>query len=472
MNPMIYPTSDTAALLGKPAFAPISLAAGEDMAVFAPFEVLLGSDLATHLRIAMSGPAVPADTPPTIELLAQEPNALGGDPTKVDPRTATSVGTAVALSGGLSPVAARAFFTPPYTDNVYLLTVLVDVPDTRLWLRIGNATGIARDFVWVVADKAEKTRQPWMHIEPAVVALQTVTNQTVRRELRIANRGTGDLVVDGLSPGFPDGPYESAVTPETLTIGPNSSGVLRLELAAGTQAVAPQTIPQQVDCNDPGPFGAAGHNRDVALSLGVEMGGPRFRPPPDEFSPKRGPHSNDETGEPGCRVTLSGSNFDGPDLAVLFDEVDASGWIMRHSPSEIEVAVPPMTAPREVHITVRVNGLAAVSEEEFAVVPQPVVDEFEGMRFANMLDPSNTEFTILGSNFVTDVEGRVGAALSFPSVSDGFIRLDILTFTNTRMRVKFPQVPNFHRFIGETGFVVVTRSDDGRGELEFFLEGL
>lgn len=467
----IYPTGDTWELLDKPAFAPIHLAAGEGMAVFAPLEVLVGLSPATHLRLAVSGTEVPVGAQPTIELLALEPGALGGDPRTVDPNTATSPEAAVALSGGISPVAARAYFTPPYISNVYLLTVAIDVPETKLWIKITNTTGTPRDFVWVVSDVEPQTRQPWICADPAAVAFTPETGQTVRQELRIANRGTGDLVVEGLTPGFPAGAYTAAVAPLPLRIPPNALATLGMELTAGNQPVPSQTIPQHISSNDPGPFGAPGHVGDIDLALSVSVGQPRFRPPPNEFAPQRGPHHPFDSDMPGCEVTLFGSNFDGPGLSVAFGEVDSTDWIMSQTATEIHVQVPPMDAPRGVPITVQVRGVTIVTKEEFWVVPQPLIDEIDGMRWSAALDPSLTEFTIVGSNFITDVEDRITASLSFP-VPDGLIWFDILQSSNTRLRVRFPQVPNHFRFIGKTGTIAVNRSDDGRGEYEFFLEGL
>lgn len=276
----IYPDVDTAALLGKPALAPINLAAGEEMAVFAPLAALIGPGSAMHLRIAVSGSPVPAGAQPTIELLAQEPDAFGGDPRKIDPNVAINLATAVPISGGLAPVAARAHFTPPYTDNVYRLTVVIDVAGTKLWIRITNTTGIARDFVWVVADNEAETRQPWIHATlgnavPANIAFEAVTGETrTAQPIAITNRGTGPMTVPTVAPPL-GAPYSLTGLPAVL--GPNPAAPAQVRISFHAPGDPGQIPPASfsfvtADKLDPGPFGP-GHNNAFSLSA-------RAVPPP------------------------------------------------------------------------------------------------------------------------------------------------------------------------------------------------
>src|SRR5262245_49050647 len=124
----IYPDAATAALLGKPANAPITLMATEAMRSFVPLashvgpDPGLGSVPTTFTRISVSSP--PALTVhPKIELLAHDPNRPDGSPPPpLDPNTAVSVGTGVTLFDDVNGTgAALAYFSPPFLDNVYLL---------------------------------------------------------------------------------------------------------------------------------------------------------------------------------------------------------------------------------------------------------------------------------------------------------------------------------------------------------------
>jgi hypothetical protein len=197
---------------------------------------------------------------------------------------------------------------------------------------------------------------------------------------------------------------------------------------------------------------------------------PAFVPPPNQFSPKRGSHANDEIDLPGREVTLFGTGFDAGDLSVKFGEVEATSIISRTS-TEIRVNVPAMEGPRAVQITVRTGGGTTTSDEEFRVSPLPIVEELNGMQFADMVDPSLTTFRILGLHFIAEVGDTVDARCVFPELAE-FIRLDVLSVNTTVIRVQWPVVPNHHRFIGVQAFMEVERSDGGFGQLEFEIKGL
>ena len=197
---------------------------------------------------------------------------------------------------------------------------------------------------------------------------------------------------------------------------------------------------------------------------------PAFVPPPNQFSPKRGPHANDEIDLLGCEVTLFGTGFDAGDLSVKFGEVEATSIISRTS-TEIRVNVPAMEGPRAVQITVRTGGGTTTSDEEFRVSPLPIVEELNGMQFADMVDPSLTTFRILGLHFIAEDGDTVDARCVFPELAE-FIRLDVLSVKTTVISVQWPDVPNHHRFIGVQAFMKVERSDGGLGQLEFEIKGL
>jgi probable HAF family extracellular repeat protein len=143
--------------------------------------------------------------------------------------------------------------------------------DAQLRIRITNKTEADRDFVWVVADNEDESRQPWIHATPPSISFDVLAGQTAQRDLKITNRGTGRLRVSDLDPGFPaGGPNELDVFPLPLRLAPNHTSTLRFEFHAQDE-LKDITIPQHLLSDDPGPFGGQGHNRDFVLGIRVRF---------------------------------------------------------------------------------------------------------------------------------------------------------------------------------------------------------
>lgn len=274
----IYPDAPTAQLLAKPPGSPIRLAANEAMSTYVELANNVGPDpvqgnLPTcFIRIAVSGTPVPPTMQPRFELLAHDPTTPGGSPPPpLDPNAATSIVNAVALSDDVNVGAARAYFSPPFTDNVYLLKVTIEIAGTRLWLRITNTTGSDRQFVWVVADSDGDAQQPWIHTTPAAVAFKSLGGAVPAQPVVISNRGTGPCAVGATGPALA-APYTLSGLP--VMVGPNPARPPTVMVGFNAPAV-PGDIAAQVlefvtsSKPDPGPFDSNGHNNRLTLSAHV-----------------------------------------------------------------------------------------------------------------------------------------------------------------------------------------------------------
>jgi N-acetylneuraminic acid mutarotase len=239
---------------------------------------MMGNVPTMFIRVAVSG--LPRPVPPKFELLAHDPDRPGGSPAPpLDPNIAVSLATAVVLYDDVNSTgAALAYFLPPFRDNVYLLKVVIEIPGTRLWIRITNTTETnrhderPRSFVWVVADGDDDARQPWIHATfhgaaPADVRFNAVVGQTpaeTAQPVEINNFGTGQLSVGDVTPVLTS-PYAMSGLP--LTLGPNASATITVGFNAITPGdTAPTVFSFVTDNNsDPGPFGR-GHNNQLILS--------------------------------------------------------------------------------------------------------------------------------------------------------------------------------------------------------------
>ena len=286
MSFSIYPDADTATLLGKPVWVPISLGPGEAMRRFVPLaehvgpDPLMGNVPTTFIRIAMSGG--PQVVRPKFELLAHDPDRHGGSAAPpLDPDIAVSPDQdiAVALHDNVNnTIAALAYFSPPFRDNVYLLKVAMEIPGTRLWIRITNTArnsaiddGV-RSFVWAVADGDADALQPWIHVTfhgrvPADIRFNATVGQTpaqTAQPVEINNFGTGPFTLSDVAPALTL-PYTISGLP--LTLGPSASAKVTVGFNAITSGdLAPVVFSFVTTRNrDPGPFGP-GHNNQFILS--------------------------------------------------------------------------------------------------------------------------------------------------------------------------------------------------------------
>jgi hypothetical protein len=408
---IIYPDVATATLLGKPISTPVHLADSETMSAFVPLASLVGPDPSegnvptTFIRVSMSGPPAPTDKQPKIELLAHDPNKPGGPARPIDPNTAITVVSGIGLRDDVNTAdAALAYFSPPFLHNVYLLKVVIEIPGTKLWIKITNTTGTDRNFVWVVADNDADTRQPWVHATyrdavPADIKFNAFVGQTsaeTAQPIEISNRGTGAVTVSDVTPAIA-APYTISGLP--VTLGPNPSTPATVTVGFNAPST-PGDIPAAAfgfitsDKTDPGPFGA-GHNDQFILSAHTHtrLPPPSFAPSPHQFDPKRG--------QPGLKAVLFGTNFDLRPVSVSFGTVAAP--IFGVSSSELLVNVPPMP-PGPVNITVMTSTGSVTSDDDFTVLPEaapafaPSPNQF-GPKFGSV----GSGVTLSGSNFFTVV---------------------------------------------------------------------
>lgn len=283
----VYPDAATAALLAKPEHAPIALETDEVMRSFVPLADHVGPDPAlgnvatTFIRIALSGIDVP-DRLPTVELIAHDPDRPGGSPAqKVNPNIANNIASAVTLHDDVNSTgAALAYFSPPFDQHVWLLKVVIEIPGTRLWVRITNDANSDPDaepvhLVWVVADNDEETRRPWIHVTyagsvPAQVKFDAVSGQTAAQTaqpVQVNNLGTGPLTVTDVSVTR-SAPFVVAGIP--IQLGPNAKllGPVTIGLNASNTLGDMAASAINLTGNDPGPFGA-GHNNQVIITAQV-----------------------------------------------------------------------------------------------------------------------------------------------------------------------------------------------------------
>lgn len=276
----IYPDAATAALLGIAPNTPVPLANGAAMAAFAPLAGHVGPDPdafglnTTFISISMLLPA--SATPPQVELRAVNPGfGTEGAPVVI---TATNIGTAQGLGDGTNPTdAASAYFSPPHTNNVYLLKVVINIAGTTLKLKITNNTGAARDFVWVAADSTANSHQPWIHVSPNALSYVALINQTssqTAQSLQVTNRGTGPLDVTGVTPAIA-APYTIAGLPVTLDPNPAAPANVSIGFAAPGAVSDTPLAGFTINSTDPGPVFGAKHNQAftlVATTSKLEIG--------------------------------------------------------------------------------------------------------------------------------------------------------------------------------------------------------
>jgi hypothetical protein len=292
MSFAVYPDAETSVLLGTPEAEPVRLEDGAAMAEFVLLKELVSppgplTRSMTFVRIAFSGAAIPQDVAqaqPTVELRAHRPDGTVTPAKRVHPSQATSLPQAVPLQLG-STTLAQAFFTPPYDDNVYLLTVRIIVAGTRFSLKITNTTGARRDIVWVVADKEADTRQPWIRASlpggsrPNRLAfLATVGDARKESSIEVTNRGTGPVTISVDPPVA--APYTISQLP--VTLGPNPAAPARLTIGFQVPNVAGKTPASQhrlatPDGGAPGPF-AVNHT----FTLSAETKERAVSPPPKD----------------------------------------------------------------------------------------------------------------------------------------------------------------------------------------------
>ncbi len=283
----IFPDPNTAAILGKKPFAPVALARGETMRAFVKLPQRVGPDPpqpgvnTTFVRFALWHRPTRPNLTPSVELAASDP-ALGGPSARlVDPAVSYSIGTGVQIYDGTNPTsAAIAYFSPPAVDNIHLLKVVIEIPHTRLWIRLTNNNAVACGHVWVVADNDEETKQAWLNVRtpydlgaqvPVEVDAYIGQAAALNAEpLVVSNHGSGPLTIASCDPPLP-APYILRGVPLTVAANSMSTGdvTIGLDKPAAAGAIAPANYRFLTrDKPDPGPFGEL-HNDSIALSARV-----------------------------------------------------------------------------------------------------------------------------------------------------------------------------------------------------------
>ncbi|WP_422348857.1 IPT/TIG domain-containing protein [Flagellimonas sp.] len=115
----------------------------------------------------------------------------------------------------------------------------------------------------------------------------------------------------------------------------------------------------------------------------------------------------------GAKITITGTEFDQGTIAVSFNGVEAE--VTSSTDAQIEVTVPmeATTGPIEVNI----GGQIATSEQNFIVIPPPVIETIEPMQ-----GTPGTEVTITGSGFshgtlTVDFNGTAAVISDFSDTS-------------------------------------------------------
>lgn len=250
-----------------PQIAPLPLAAGASMPAFEQLAGHVGPGEAglntTFIRISMSGATSSAH--PQVELKAVHPTLTEGLPKTI---IETSLSTAQGLLDGTNDTtAASAYWAPPYSNNVYLLRVIISIVGTTLKIKITNDTSVARDFVWVVADSDADSLQPWIHVTPAALTYTALVNQAANltaQSLQITNRGTGPLTVTSVTPSIA-APYTISGLPVTRDPNPATPASVSIGFTAPS-AIGDTPLANFAFDGDPGTVFGTGHNRGFSLS--------------------------------------------------------------------------------------------------------------------------------------------------------------------------------------------------------------
>lgn len=372
---------------------PLSVAAGASTGLksIGP----LAASGTTFIRIAWR----PAGGPdPSVTLKAD-----GGDETAIPIDGMTHF---VLTANGLD---AGDAILEPALNGVYRLRIFLQTAAT--WqINLKNNDAVGCTLTWVVADSDNESQQPWIHATfrnavPAAVAFDANVGQRVEERIDIKNFGTGPLGVGGLTPAIA-APY--AISGLPVTLGPNQAQPAVVTIAFNAPNTPSDTPISSYtfitgDKTDFGPFGS-GHNNTLSLRAHTHRFAPSFAASPNQFRPTRGRHAGER---PGCEVTLFGNHLNEGNVSVHFGEIQAP--IRSISLAKIVVTVPEME-PATVKITVKTGGGSVTSDDDFRVLPLPVIES---------LDPNNGRpgdtFAVVGTNFNLDVEHTVGVFFTFPT---------------------------------------------------------
>jgi N-acetylneuraminic acid mutarotase len=274
----IFPDPATAALLGRPAFIEFALSPGETARAFVPLPAFVGPDpeLGGSPTLFVGFNVVGGR--PVVDLIAGDPVSGAARARRVDPASNKDIGSAVELFDGVNKTsAALAFFAGPSGPTFYLLKIVVEIP-ASFSLRLVNTGGSVCSYIWVAADSAEATKQPWLTVEAdgsgeaAVVPVDAYVGQPVELNatwLSVSNTGAGPVTLVGFDPPLP-APYVVRGLPVTVSANSRWGGVHVGVEASAPADIAPATFHFVTrDKHDPGPFGPDFHFDSVTLSAHI-----------------------------------------------------------------------------------------------------------------------------------------------------------------------------------------------------------
>jgi hypothetical protein len=147
--------------------------------------------------------------------------------------------------------------------RVRLVLLPPALADERQWqLEIVNRDMEERGFAWVVADRDEEARKPWIDVQP-VAPVTATAGDVVPLATKVLNLGTGELRLDlpdelDLGEGF------ALVSVAPTKVPPNGCADVKLRFTAPSLPGAGDAV-YVADSNDP-LQGKPGHRRRLALS--------------------------------------------------------------------------------------------------------------------------------------------------------------------------------------------------------------
>ncbi len=190
------------------------------------------------------------------------------------------------VSGSTDPVnfaGVAILDAPEVSQGVFRFRLAAITPVTTEWqIAILNNDGVAHDFIWVVANSDDGSKQPWIDITPASYHFETLINDSSQSlDIQVANKGTGPLEISDSLP-MPIGSDFTLSGPgsgSSFTINPNACETLTVTYTPPSSdpgdplpdpTLVPATLYTATSNDSPAgvtaqPFGP-GHNNQITLS--------------------------------------------------------------------------------------------------------------------------------------------------------------------------------------------------------------
>ena len=252
----------------NPPIDPLSITPSDQQ--FTTFTQITGPDTVSgiyaktmFIRVAVYG--TPPPTAPSLSLKC----GVGAEV------IATTVAKAVSNGPNVTDQIADVQILASSVPNVQLLRIGFYDNTAETWqLGIRNNDVAQRDFTWVVASTANETLQPWIALSAPTMTITSLVNRPnevpnkilkADSSVQVANKGTGPLNVNALSPVLP-------VTLETVggppfTVAPGTSADLVIRFtppSAGPSQLNP-TLTLTSTPPDPNVGTTGGHNGTLQI---------------------------------------------------------------------------------------------------------------------------------------------------------------------------------------------------------------